>query len=141
MAHRAQWPELLSERRLKQAHNFVLDGPRPCRLRQIPTDEHANQQSNQCRHDEIFLQETGSQQQLGKLHPKPSVVKKDYLSNQAAKSCSRIGCRLAPQSPGLASNTPAQGVPQDEHLPSAVKFHSVNSYQSRPINAVPHWWQ
>ncbi len=57
--------------------------------------------------------------------------------NQAAKLARRTGSRRAPQSPGLASNTPAQGVPQVLHLPPASRFHAVMLYQSRPISLAP----
>jgi len=60
-------------------------------------------------------------------------------TDQAAKSRRRTGCCLAPQLPGVASNTPAQALPQDSHRPSAVSFQSVSSYQSRPISFSPHW--
>lgn len=49
----------------------------------------------------------------------------------------RIGTRFAPQVPGLASNTPAQAVPQALHLPWASRFHSVSTYQSRPTSLAP----
>ena len=43
------------------------------------------------------------------------------------------------QFPGLASNTPASGVPQPPHRPSSVRFHVDSTYQSRPISRLPHW--
>jgi hypothetical protein len=50
---------------------------------------------------------------------------------------SRTGCRLRPQLPGGPSNTPAHGVPHDRQWPLSSRFHSVKSYQSRPITAPP----
>ena len=47
------------------------------------------------------------------------------------------GWRLQPQVPGAASNTPGMRVPQPAHappvFPTGVTFHSLSSYQSRPI--------
>ena len=57
---------------------------------------------------------------------------------QAAKSLSRTGSRRAPQVPAFASNTPESGVAQREQRPSAVRFHAVMTYQSRPISLSPH---
>src|SRR3954451_7056744 len=42
--------------------------------------------------------------------------------------------RAFPRIRGLPSKTPAQGVPQSPQQPSAVRFQTVRSYQSRPIS-------
>lgn len=54
-----------------------------------------------------------------------------------AYAASRTGSRLAPQSPGVLSNTPAQRVPHSRQAPSSVRFQPVNTYQSRPIKSAP----
>ena len=61
--------------------------------------------------------------------------------DQAAKSLNRTGWRRAPQVPARASKTPAQGVPQNPHFPSPVRFQSLSTYQLRPMSLPPHSWQ
>ena len=56
---------------------------------------------------------------------------------RAEKPFSRTGMRFAPQSPGCAVKIPAQCVPQNLQAPSAVRFQSDSTYQSRPINIFP----
>jgi hypothetical protein len=45
--------------------------------------------------------------------------------------------RRRPHRPAVASNTPLQCAPHVPHLPSAERFHTVMSYQSRPISVDP----
>lgn len=69
---------------------------------------------------------------VGRKEPRPTyALPPDY-------SAILTGTRLAPQSPGIPSKTPAQAVPQCLHFPSGVRFHSDSTYQSRPISNCPH---
>ena len=56
----------------------------------------------------------------------------------SAKSASRTGRRLAPQSPGGPSNTPGTVVPHSRQRPSSVTRYSPSTYQSRSTSRMPH---
>jgi hypothetical protein len=64
----------------------------------------------------------------------PCASNNTRLTVRQASAATLTGWRRAPQRPCRGSNTPAQGAPQAPQRPSAARFQTPSSYQSRPIS-------